>query len=419
MRILTLSLLLTSFCTLAHDMVPGTAQQQAILFTHATVHTASNGVLENTNVLVENGRIKAMGEQVQAADARVIDATGKHLYPGLIALDTQVGMVEIEMVRPTVDTYDVGLNNAELKASAVFNPDSEIIPTLRKNGITHAQIVPRGELLAGQSALVNLDSWTVEDALVNTPKALHLYWPELGNLPVKEEERTKALTSHSEALAQIDTLFTQARAFVARKAAEPGLTHRRFEAMAPLFSGEAKLFLHANTAGAIGEVLAFIEKYRLKAVLVGGYEAWHHGDAIKAAGVAVVYPSVFSLPRYRDDNIDEAFSIPARLANAGIDFAIGYSGDWDARNLPYAAGYAAAHGLSKEAALKAVTLNAARILGVSDMGAIEVGYRANLVLSAGDILDPLSSRIERVFIDGREITLKTRADQLYQKYLKR
>lgn len=419
MRHLLLPLALLGATASAHDMVPANSQSNAILFTHATVHTVSDGVKENTQVLVENGRIKAIGAQLEVENARIIDAKGKHLYPGLVALDTQVGMVEISMVRPTVDTFDVGLNNAELRAQSVFNPDSEIIPTLRRNGITHAQIVPQGELLAGQSALVNLDSWTVEDALVPTPMSLHLYWPELGGLPSKPDEKAKALEQHQKALNDITNLFASAHAFADRKAAEPGLSHRRFEAMQPLFAGKARLFLHLNDSRAISEALPLVRQYQLKAVIVGGYDAWRHADAIKEAGVAVVYPSVLSLPRHRDDNIDEAFVVPSRLAKAGIDFAIAYSGDWDARNLPFAAGYAAANGLGKDAALKAITLDAAKIAGVDDMGAIKEGFRANLVLAEGDILDPMNARIQQVFIDGREIDLKTRADQLYQKYLKR
>ncbi|WP_372870976.1 amidohydrolase [Shewanella sp.] len=419
MRHFFLPLALLAATVNAHDMVPAGQQAEAILFTHATVHTVSDGVKENTNVLIEKGRIKAIGEQLQAEHARVIDATGKHLYPGIIALDTQVGMVEISMVRPTVDISDVGLNNAELRAQSAFNPDSEIIPTLRRNGITHAQIVPQGELLAGQSALVNLDSWTVEDALVQTPMSLHLYWPELGSLPSKPDDKAKALEQHQKALDDIANLFAKAHDFVGQKAANPSLSHRRFEAMQPLFSGQARLFVHLNNSRAIGEALPLVRKYQLKAVIVGGYDAWRHADAIKEAGVAVVYPSVLSLPQHQDDNIDEAFVVPSRLAKAGIEFAIAYSGDWDARNLPFAAGYAAANGLGKEAALKAITLDAAKIAGVNDMGAIKEGFRANLVLASGDILDPVSARIQQVFIDGREIDLKTRADQLYQKYLKR
>ncbi|MBT1444790.1 amidohydrolase family protein [Shewanella sp. JM162201] len=411
-------LLLASSIASSHDMVPATDQSAPLLITNATVHTVSDGVKANTSVLVEQGRIKAIGNNLNAAGATVIDASGKHLYPGMVALDTQVGMVEISMVRPTVDTYDVGDNNADLRAAAVFNPDSEIIPTLRRNGITHAQIVPRGELLAGQSALVNLDSWTVEDAKVEAPQSLHLYWPE-PKLPAKADEREKAFAEHSKALSNIDKLFADANSFIARKQSEPKLTHRRFEAMAGLFDGSARLFIHADEASAIREALVLVNRYKLSAVIVGGYEAAEVADGLKAAGVAVVYPSVLSLPRHSDDNIDEAFAVPAKMAAAGIEFAIAYSGDWEARNLPYAAGYAAAHGLGRDAALKAITLDAAKIAGVNDMGAIKEGYRANLVLAEGDILDPLTGRIQQVFIDGRAIDLKTRSAQLYQKYLKR
>jgi len=405
---------------LAHDLVPATKQSRDIVLRHATLYTVSQGILADTDLLLHEGRIAAIGKQLPAPDAEEIDASGKRLYPGLIALDSHAGMVEIEMARPTSDIADVGLNNAELRAASAFNPDSEIIPTLRRNGISHVQLVPEGEAMAGQSALVGLDSWTVEQALVPSRMGQHLYWPELGPLASDDEERSKQLKEHDKALGQIRTLFADAKRYaLAQKAGDRIPVQRGLAAMAPLFDGSATLFIHVDREQHIEEALALCREYQLKPVIVGGYDAWRLAASLNEQGAKVLYTSVFSLPKRTDEPVDLAFRIPALLSDAGIPFAIGYSGDWDSRNLAFAAGYAAANGLGQDKALRAITLDAARMLGVEDMGALEVGYRGNLIVAEGDILDPMSGRIEALFIDGRRVDLNNRQQQLYQKYLKR
>ncbi|QSX38329.1 amidohydrolase family protein [Shewanella sedimentimangrovi] len=404
----------------AHDLIPATAQSRDLLLRHATLYTVSQGILEDTDLLLHDGRIAAIGKQLAAEGAEEIDASGKRIYPGLIALDSHAGMVEIEMARPTRDIADVGLNNAELRAASAFNPDSEIIPTLRRNGISHVQLVPEGEAMAGQSALVGLDSWTVEQALVPSRMGQHLYWPELGPLASDDEERSKQLKEHDEATRQIRTLFADAKRYaLGIKAGDKIAQQRNLAAMAPLFDDAATLFIHVDREQHIEEALKLCREYQLKPVIVGGYDAWRQAASLNELGARVIYASVFSLPKRSDEPVDMAFRIPALLSDAGVPFAIGYSGDWDSRNLAFAAGYAAAHGLGQDKALRAITLDAARMLGVDDMGALEVGYRGNIIVAEGDILDPMSGRIEALFIDGRRVDLNNRQQQLYQKYLKK
>ncbi|QYK02549.1 amidohydrolase family protein [Shewanella psychrotolerans] len=417
---LAIGLSLISTSLLAHDMVPAAPQNQAIVISNATVHTVTNGVLASTDVRIEAGNIVEIGSQLATEDAQVIDATGKHLYPGLIALNTSIGLVEVEMMRPSNDSYEVGQSNPQLLAVSAFNPDSEIIPTVRVNGITHAQVVPQGNALAGQSSLVSLDSWTIEDALVVTPKQFHLYWPTQGRLAIDDEKRQQQLKQYHQQLESIKSALQDGyRYYLAANANKIDKIDNRWQAMLPLYQGQGQLFIHADSSEQIEQAIAITTPYRFKLVIVGGYDAWRVAEQLNEIGASVIYPHTLSLPMRKDEPIEMSFKVPNLLKQAGLPFALGFSSDWNARNLPFAAGQAAAYGLSQDEALKSITLDAAKILGIDDMGAIAVGYKANILLSSGDILDPLSSKIEAVFIDGRQIDLNNRQQQLYQKYLKR
>ncbi|WP_413493754.1 amidohydrolase family protein [Shewanella baltica] len=436
--------LLGAICTtlapaMASDIVPTPKQSRSVLIKNATVHTVSQGVLSNTDVLIENGKITAVGAQLtsqinsataETSDTQVVDASGKHLYPGLIALDTSLGLVEIEMSRPTVDNAEVGYINPQISTATAYNPDSELIPTIRFNGITHAQIVPSGDGIAGQSVLVNLDAWTIEDALTPSAGQFHVYWPQIKRMPEDEKEKAKAIEKNQQAIDQLNIAFEDGyRYFLSDKAKgkdktkdedpQSATNNLRWQAMLPLYQGKATLFAHADSVGQIEQVIALTKKYQFKLVIVGGYDAWRLASSLREVNASVIYPHTLSLPKRKDEPVDLPFKIPSLLANAGIPFALGFSSDWNSRNLPYAAGYSAAYGLTPEQALKSITLDAAKLLGVEDLGAIAVGYQGSVVLSDGDILDPMTNKIEAIWIEGRQIDLNNRHQQLYQKYLKR
>ncbi|WP_394388223.1 amidohydrolase family protein [Shewanella woodyi] len=420
---LSLSVLVCSVLSstvFAHDIVPATAQSSSIIFKNATVHTVIDGVKHNTNLLIQDGVIKAIGPEISAPEAQTFDASNKHIYPGLIALDTSMGLVEVEMMRPSNDSYDIGLSNPQLEAITAFNPDSEIIPTVRVNGITHAQVVPQGERLAGQSALVSMDSWTIEDALVPSTMGFHLYWPKQGALPQDVKKREKQLKQHREDLKKMATIFEEGyRYSLASKAKKLSKQDIRWQSMLPLYRGDAQLFVHANRQKQIEEAVSLAKQYGFKLVIVGGYDAWRLGELLNEIEAKVIYTKTLSLPMRKDEPLEMSFKIPALLKQANIPFALGFTSDWNSRNLPLAAGQTVAYGLSKEDALQSITLDAAKILGAKSMGALAPGYAANLVISGGDILDPMMTKIEKVYIDGREVDLNNRQQQLYQKYLKR
>ncbi|MGI1944502.1 amidohydrolase family protein [Shewanella glacialipiscicola] len=435
-------LLLATLCTapvMANNIVPTPKQSRSVLIKNATVHTVSQGVLNNTDVLIENGKITAVGSQLssqinnataETSDTQIIDASGKHLYPGLIALDTSLGLVEIEMSRPTVDNAEVGYINPQISTATAYNADSELIPTIRFNGITHAQIVPSGDGLAGQSVLVDLDAWTIEDALTPSAGQFHVYWPQIKRMPEDEKEKAKVIEKNQLATDKLNIAFEDGyRYFLSDKAngkdknqdkdPQSATNNLRWQAMLPLYQGKATLFAHADSVGQIEQVIALTKKYQFKLVIVGGYNAWRLASNLKEVNAGVIYPHTLSLPRRKDEPVDLPFKIPSLLANAGIPFALGFSSDWNSRNLPYAAGYSAAYGLTPEQALKSITLDAAKLLGIEDLGAIAVGYQGSVVLSEGDILDPMTNKIDAIWIEGRQIDLNNRHQQLYQKYLKR
>ncbi|AAN56149.1 amidohydrolase [Shewanella oneidensis MR-1] len=421
---LLLSTLAITLSAQAHNLVPAPKQTQSVLIKNATVHTVIQGVLTNTDVLIENGKISALGPQLSTnttASTQVVDASGKHLYPGLIALDTSLGLVEIEMVRPTVDNAEVGDVNPQISAASAYNPDSELLPTIRYNGITHAQIVPSGDGLAGQSVVVDLDAWTIEDALQPNEGQFHVYWPQIKRMPEDEKEKAKAIEKNQQAIDKLITAFEDGyRYFLSQNAQDTdNWPNLRWQAMLPLYQGKATLFAHADSVSQIEQVIALTKKYQFKLVIVGGYDAWRLASSLREVNASVIYPHTLSLPKRKDEPVDLPFKIPSLLANAGIPYALGFSSDWNSRNLPYAAGYSAAYGVTPEQALKSVTLDAAKLLGIADLGAIAVGYQGSVVLSDGDILDPMSSKIDAIWIEGRQIDLNNRHQQLYQKYLKR
>ncbi|ADN75186.1 conserved hypothetical protein [Ferrimonas balearica DSM 9799] len=420
MRFLTLSLaLLASLIPAqAHDLIPA-KESGVVLFKGATLHTVSQGVLPQGDLLIADGVIQAVGPTLDApADAEVIDLSGHHLYPALIALDSQLGLREIGMVRSTVDTYEVGDHNPQLRASVAFNPDSEVIPTVRRNGIGYAQLVPEGDLLAGRSALVALDGWNLHDSLVQQDTGLHLYWPR-ADLPQGDVEERKATQQQREA--RLDELYQSVEAAQRYHQAQDGSlpVDTRWEAMRPLFEGQLTLFIHANDARQIEQALDLVEQYGFPAVIVGGYDAVHVAERLVAMEVPVIYTHANGLPRRIDEPYDHAFALPGLMHDKGITLALAWTGSWDSRNLAFAAGQAVAYGLPAEVALSAITEVPARLLGVEGMGTLAVGQRASLVISDGDLLDMGQGNVTGLYLEGRAVDLDNRHQRLYQKYRQR
>ncbi len=431
MNALPLRLLLSlSFAWLAanaaaSDHVPAPPQARAIVLKGATIHPVSGPDIPSGTIIFERGKITALGADAAApADAEVIDVTGKHVYPGFISANSVLGLTEIGAARATVDIEETGAINANARAASSINPDSELLPVARANGILTALAVPEGGLVSGQSVVMRMDGWTPEQMTVRAPAAMHVRWPNLTinrdpRAPKSPEDQQKEIDKK---VKQLRDTFATARAYWhARKTPNADFkSDLRWEAMMPVFEGKLPLFVHATTLAQMEAALAWAKETQQKIVLVGGRDAWRIAPQLKESDTPVIVALTTALPRLRDDPYDTSFTTPLRLHEAGVRFCIGTNGrESEApheRNLPYEASMAAAYGLPREEALKGVTLYPAQIAGVGDqLGSLEPGKAATLIVTNGDALD-FPTNVEAAYIDGRKIDLTNRQTRLRDKY---
>jgi len=424
--VVTLLISLLAATIAAHDYVPAKPQSQPILLKGGDLHTVSDGVMTSTDLLFVDGRIAQIGKNLTPdSSTKVIDVTGKNVYPGLIASNTALGLIEIGEVRATNDTREIGSDNPMVRASIAYNPDSELLPTVRSNGVTTALVVPKGRLITGYSFLVYLDGWTVEDATVQEDVGLHVVWPQSKVVTAWWEERSaeEQKKQMAENRARIYKVFENARSYhLGRTAGRIDKIDTRWEAMRTIFEGTKPVFIQANDYRQIEQAVQFARDYNFRLIITGGNDSWMLTDLLKANDVPVVLRRPQSLPPREDDGYDLIYRLPARLAEAGVKFCISTAGGGggtaaSVRNLPLQAGHAAGFGLSKEDALRAITLSPAEILGVGDrLGSLEVGKQATIVVSEGDILDMLGHGVVLEFISGRQVDLDNKHKELYRKY---
>jgi len=421
--ILAAACVLAAGSAAAVNPVPGTAASQPLLLKNATVHSVVAAPTVQ-DVLIQDGKIAAVGTNLTApANAQVQDLTGKNLYPGLIALINQLGLIEVEAVRATRDDRETTATNPDLRAEVAFNADSAVIPTIRSNGFSHSLIYPSGALITGRSALMQLDGWNWQDALVQSSVGLHVNWPRMGiqtgwwvRDSVEQQQKRQA-----EQLAQLQDYFTAAHAYyLAEKAGLNRGRDSRWHAMLSFFEQQLPLFVHADDPRQMRQAMLLAQQYGVKLVIVGGRDSWRIADELAANQVAVIYTAPYGLPTRGDEAYDQAFSAPGVLKRAGVKFALSLDGFWDTRNLVFAAGHVTRYGLDPAAALRALTLDAAEIAGVADrLGSIEVGKSASLVVSNGDIFDYRGHQVEQMWIDGRAVDLDNKHKQLHRRYQQR
>lgn len=352
---------------------------------------------------------------------RVIDIAGKHVYPGFILPNTDLGLVEIGAVRATVDNDEIGEINPNVRALISYNTDSELIPTMRFNGILLAQVTPTGGTISGTSSIVHLDAWNWEDAAVQEDDAMHMYWPSRFSRDFDYTTYTVKLVpnqDYEEEVRSLTTLFTDALAYGA--AEEPEVTNLKLEAMQGLFDGGKALHIHSGQAREIMAAIRFAQQYGVKQiVLVSGTEADMVKDFLKEHNIPVIITNIHELPNRTGDDVDLYYKLPRLLSEAGLLVGMGYARGMtaSARNLAFLAGSAAAYGMEKEEALQLITANNAEILGISEeAGTLENGKRAILFVSQGDALDMRGNIIDMAFIDGRQVTLDAMQQRLYEKY---
>lgn len=414
------------------NVYPAPKQTQPIAITGATVHVGNGQVLNNATVLIVDGKISAVGTNVNVPPgAQTINAQGKHVYPGLILSYSNLGLVEISSVRATSDVQEIGDLNPDLRSITAYNVDSRVINTLRSNGILLANVVPEGGLLSGSSSVVQLDAWTNQDAGYKTDHGIHFRMPSLmarptgrfgfggGNVGGPNAQQPDPVKEGLDRVDKIKSFFREAKAYHAEPQHEQ--TNLKFESVKGLFDKSQKLYIHANTVKQILVALDFVKEFGFDVVIVGGSDSWQVADLLKQNNVSVILSQPHSLPTSPDDDIDQPFKTPAMLQKAGVTFSINdEDGQTRGRNLMFNAGTAASYGLDKEQALQAITLNAAKNLGIDKVtGSIEVGKDANIIISDGDILDMRTSHVTHAFIQGRNVNLDDKHKQLHERYLRR
>lgn len=413
-------------------VLPGPLFSSTLVLEGGTVHPVSQPAFVG-RVVITDGTITAVGADVAVPEgATRIDVSGQHVYPGMFDALSKLGLVEVGAVAATVDTAELGMVNAHLRAATAIHPASELIPVARANGLTQALVIPETDdgVVGGQASLVHLDGWTVEEMAIDPAVAMVVAWPEIEtrgfdfatftrrNTPYKEAKK-KA----EEAVDGLRDWFDAARHYA--QATADGASGRvardlRLESLAAVLDGGQTLVVLADTKQQIESALAAAEEYGLRIVIAGGEHAWKVKDELAAQDVPVILGGTQTLPDEEDDRFDRPFRTAGELAAAGVRIAFGSSagrtGPHSARTLPWEVGMATAYGLDPDTALEALTLGAARILGVDDkLGSIEVGKIGNLFVTDGDPLE-ITTRVTRLVIGGREVSTENRHRSLYERY---
>jgi len=417
----------------------GASQAETLVIRGGTVHPISGDSFVG-DVVLEDGVVSAVGPNASApSGAGTIDAAGLHVYPGMLDALSQLGLLEVGAVAATDDQAEMGAYNPHLHAATAIHPASEVIPVTRANGITHAVVAPqtdRDGVIAGRAALVHLDGWTIEEMAIEPSIAMVIRWPaiqtrrfDFTTFSVKETPFNEAKENAEEKQNELRDWIEAARHY--RQAAESGDGRAerdlKLEALAQFLDGDAPVIVLANNKRDIEGAVEFAGKEGLKMILAGGRDAWKVKDMLAEKDIPVILGLTQSLPNEQDDPYDRTFRNPSELVDAGIKIAFasgagggfGPGGPHNSRTTPYEAAQAIPFGLSEDAALKALTLWPAEILGVADrLGTIEPGKAGNLIVTDGNPLD-ITTRIEHLIINGREVPVANRHRSLYEKYRSR
>ena len=406
------------------------ARAEVLALTGGTVHPVTGPEIANGTVLVEGAKITAVGTGIPVpGGAKVIDCTGKHVYPGFVHANTILGLQEISTIEGSDDSRETGNLNPNQRAEVMYNPDSDFLPVTRLNGVTTVLTIPGGGAVRGTSALMHLDGWTQEDITVRAPAALHVQWPNMTPIHAffelrSDEEQAKA---RDEAIKAIGDAFDDARAYWTARDAESGKgvpkhdEDVRWDAMRKALKGEIPVAFHCDALNQIRAVLRFCDQQKLtNIILLGGYDSWRVADELKRRNIAVIVAGVLATPNRGYESYDEAFTVASKLAKAGVRYCIADEGGGfaaaNARNVPYQAAMAEAFGLDHDEALKSVTLYPAQILGAGDkIGSIEVGKLADLQVTDGDPLI-IATHCEQVVVNGKVVPMESRQTRLFKKY---
>ena len=397
------------------NVLPASTQTQTIALTHATIHIGNGDVIDDGTIVFANGKITAVGKSADVSNAKVIDCSGKQIYPGLILTDSYIGLEEIGALRAEHDESELGDLNPDVRSLIAYNTDSKIINTVRSNGILLAHVVPNGGILSGTSSVMQLDGWNWEDAVYQKDNGIHFRMPSL--IPYsKENASDEVLKNAYQQIDNVRNFFREAKAYL--NETTHATTNIKFESVKGLFNQSQTFFVHCEMVNEMMIAVEFAKEFGFKTVIVGGTEINKIADYLKQNNIAVILNQMHTLPIMQDDDIDTYAKLPYQLQQAGVLYCIN---DFDemnrGRNLMFNAGVAVGFGLTKEQALTAITLSAAKILGIEDRtGSIEINKDANIIVSNGDLLDIQTSNISYAFLEGRQLNLDNKQKQLYERY---
>jgi imidazolonepropionase-like amidohydrolase len=445
--------------SLAQDLTfkPG-VQQQAVFIVNARVHTmrppatgetlanTGTGMIDNADVLFENGRFVSItprdasaSQPAAPAGSVVIDARGAGLYPGLITAWSQLGMTEIQAVAASNDLAETGGITPEVRATTAINPDSTLLPVTRRTGVLLACVAPDGGALSGQLGIIRMDGWNVDTIAVERSIGQVVRWPAMRTVRAWWMDRSEDQQRQDIAagVKRIEDVFATATNYILAKEGDANaLTDLRWEAMRSVLqdpvarlsseqsgplAGRHPCYFVAGDSLQIASAVEFAIARSIKPVIVGGREAALVSSLLAKHDVPVIILGVQGMPSRDDAGFDESFILAKQLHESGVRFAFAHGDDTaHERNLPFTVGTAVAHGLPEAAAIRALTIDAAKILGIGDRyGSIEVGKSATFFLCEGASPLEVTSEVTTAFIDGKQVRLTSKQTELAKKYLER
>ncbi len=406
------------------QQTPANKQTKDIAIMGGTAHIGNGTVIENSIIVISDGKIKTIGNAdttpitLQAMD--VIDAKGKDVYPGFIATNTSLGLIEVDAVRASSDKSEIGGLIPNVRSQIAYNAESKVVESMRPNGVLIAQVAPGGGRIAGKSSIMQLDAWNWEDATIKANDGIHLNWPSSfsrGRRWLGEPSGLKPNSDYADQIKEVADFISESKAYLNGNRAVKNLL---FLAMEGLFNGTENLYIHVDDEKGITDAVNFAKANDIKnMVVIGGYHAFKVANLLKNNNIPVLLTDTHELPSLEDDDYDLPYKNPKLLADAGVLVGIqnGEPANFQTRNLPFYAGQVVGQGMDKEEALKLITSNTAKILGIDkQLGTLETGKDATLFISEGDALDMRTNKLTHAFINGREISLETHQTELWKRY---
>jgi imidazolonepropionase-like amidohydrolase len=414
-------------CCLVMGAVFG-QKSQAILLVNGFLHQGNGTVIETALIGIRNGKIDFVKNALSSAYKKsewdtIIDLQGQHVYPAFIAPNSTLGITEIDAVRATRDFQEVGYLNPHIRSQIAFNAESKVISTVRTNGVLFAQVTPRGGRISGTSSVMALSGWNWEDATIFKDDGVHINWPESIQGTWKDDVITKTKgKNYQQQKEELVTFFNLVKAY--QNNADELKTDLRLNAMIPCLTAEKRIYFHANEIQQLTDIIEFVHFFDIPfPVIVGGYDSYMIARKLKDAKIPVMLGRTHSLPENEDDPIDLPFQLPTMLQKEGVLFCLQNEGEMEAmnaRNLPFQAGTAMAYGLTEEEAIQSISLNTAKIMGISKThGSIEAGKSASLFVSKGNALDMRTNQVSMILINGSFVPTTNFQTELYQRYEKK